>query len=63
NGAVLEGTGELENKKFYTLNSAGVNPSNYYLPLSGSPMGRAGYRRPVPAAQASTQPSRASLDE
>ncbi|MVT09119.1 right-handed parallel beta-helix repeat-containing protein [Chitinophaga tropicalis] len=63
NGAVTEGTGEQENKKFYTVNSAGVNPSNYYLPLSGSPMGRAGYRRPAPAAQASTQSSRASLEE
>lgn len=54
-GAVTEGTGELENKKFQTTNEAGVNPHDFYLPLSGSPMGNAGYRRPTLINQAFIQ--------
>ncbi|WP_223233377.1 right-handed parallel beta-helix repeat-containing protein [Chitinophaga sp. CF418] len=40
-----EGTGTLVNAKFPTWLSAKVDASNYYLPLPGSPMGSAGYRK------------------
>lgn len=42
---VTEGTGSIVNKKFPTVQSAKVDVANYYLPLAGSPMGNAGYRR------------------
>ncbi len=45
NAKVQEGTGTLVNKKFPTWASAKVNAANYYLPLAGSPMGTAGYRK------------------
>lgn len=42
---VQEGTATLVNKKFPTWASAMVDAANYYLPLPGSPMGTAGYRK------------------
>jgi len=45
NARVTEGTGDNENKKFVSSLAALVNVSNYYLPLVGSPMGLAGYRK------------------
>ncbi|MBW8684714.1 right-handed parallel beta-helix repeat-containing protein [Chitinophaga rhizophila] len=42
---VTEGTGTYANKKFVTSAAAGASANNYYLPLTGSLMGTAGYRR------------------
>jgi len=43
--SVTEGTGTVANKKFPTLSSAKVDYVNYYMPLAGSPVGNAGYRK------------------
>lgn len=40
-----EGTGTLVNKKFPTVQASKVDINNYYLPLAGSQMGTAGYRK------------------
>jgi hypothetical protein len=45
NAKVTEGTGTYVNKKFLTSVAAGANTANYYLPLTGSLMGTAGYRK------------------
>jgi hypothetical protein len=45
-GAIFtEGTGSVVNKKFPTVQSAKVDINNYYLPMAGSQMGNAGYRK------------------
>jgi hypothetical protein len=44
-GTYKEGTGTLANVKVATVTAAKVDVNNYYLPLSGSPLGVAGYRK------------------
>lgn len=43
-GTYKEGTGTLANKKYATVTLAKVNTSYFYQPLSGSPIGTAGYK-------------------
>ena len=45
--SVKEGTGTQENIKIGTIEEAKVNVNDFYQPLSGSPVGDAGYRNTV----------------
>jgi hypothetical protein len=45
NAKAQEGIGELVNKKFPTWTSSKTDIANYCLPLPGSPVGSAGFRR------------------
>lgn len=44
-GDAVEGTGEEENKKFPSVTAARVNTQDYYKPVEGSTVNKAGYRK------------------
>ena len=45
NASVKEGTGAQANVKIRTVVEAKVNVNDFYQPVSGSPVGNAGYRK------------------